>query len=204
MYITYGQSAPEGAIKAWHFIRNDFKTGTGGHDVITDVVYQVDTPIYCCISGLHGSSDIIDALAYAPGSILCRTLHWGKIDQLEGKLASTYRQVIWMVDTKDLLRSFAVMITREVVVMHAPQLLTVIEPFLVGTISDRKWFSELNTNMFPTVVQNVMYILSLKISEHNLAMAILYEYKKNCLFLKKDLLNAYLENGVLNLPKIER
>ena len=78
-------------------------------------VYTTDEPeIVACKSGLHGSRSALDALNHATGSIICRTRHWGDVDEKTNKLASRHREVLWMADAERELRLFACWPARQV------------------------------------------------------------------------------------------
>jgi hypothetical protein len=93
-------------VLAWHFVKND---GTN-RDGIKEQVghwYKVAGEIMPCQHGLHGSVQLIDALNFAPGSILRRTEHQGTIVGGSDKLASSERRVLWQVDATKILHLFA-------------------------------------------------------------------------------------------------
>jgi len=56
---------------------------------------------------MHGSEEILDALEYAPGSIICLVEIWGKVKKGGDKLVGQHRKVLKMIDGEKLLRKFA-------------------------------------------------------------------------------------------------
>jgi hypothetical protein len=62
-----------------------------------------------CQSGLHASVDILDALYYAPGPIICRVELGGRIERGIDKCVAERRRVLWWVDGEKLLWKFAYM-----------------------------------------------------------------------------------------------
>ena len=95
-------------FRCWHFARNDMKLGYGDNrDIMPGEVLSVDCKPVLCRSGLHGSIDIMDALNYAQGHIICLVDIWGEVQQEDDKLCGTHREVIQMWDGEDILRYFA-------------------------------------------------------------------------------------------------
>ena len=95
-------------IKAWHFLSEDRKLQFPPHTKIKagQTIKVKDGPILC-ERGLHASIRAFDALAYAPGPIVCRVEVSGKIVKGSDKLAGTERKVLWMADATDTLRVFS-------------------------------------------------------------------------------------------------
>jgi len=93
-------------VLAWHFVGNTLRDG---RPVPPDGEWLVhDGPIKPCDSGLHASERIIDALAYAPGSTICRVEMRGEIVRHDDdKLVGRERRILWRLDDERLLRDFA-------------------------------------------------------------------------------------------------
>lgn len=100
-------------IKAWHWLRNDRRLGYGdGREVIDGETLSIspEIPPVCCEYGMHGSVKIVDALKYAPGSILCRVEISGDINGQPDKIVGRSRKVLWSITAKqglELLVAFA-------------------------------------------------------------------------------------------------
>jgi hypothetical protein len=60
-----------------------------------------------CNNGLHASETPLNALYYAPGSLVCRVRLHGERDKGFDKVCARYRTVLWMADAENLLRAFA-------------------------------------------------------------------------------------------------
>jgi len=60
-----------------------------------------------CNCGLHASVRAIDALKYAPGSVICRVRLGGTIIEDDDKCVASRRTVLWMADAERELRLFA-------------------------------------------------------------------------------------------------
>ena len=72
------------------------------------VTLEHDGPMEMCVSGLHASRRIIDALQYAPiGKTICRVRCTGEIVDDSDKLICRSRTIIWRVDGSNILRKFA-------------------------------------------------------------------------------------------------
>ena len=95
---------------AWHFLPDDGMTADYGKrrtKVGPGTILRVAGPVKCCEDGLHGAERLIDALKYAPGSLLERTRHSGEIDRQDDKICSTIRETLWMLDAEWYLHEFA-------------------------------------------------------------------------------------------------
>ena len=92
-------------MKAWHFVRDTLRDG---RPVPADGEKLVhDGELVMCRSGLHASESIIDALNYAPGSIVCRVELSGEVIHDDDKSVASERTILWRVRGGALLRDFA-------------------------------------------------------------------------------------------------
>ena len=92
-------------MKAWHFVNNTLRDG---RPIPPDGVKLIhDGDLVMCESGLHASKNILDALKYAPGNVVCRVEVGGKIIKGDDKLVCSERTILWRVDAEDVLRKFA-------------------------------------------------------------------------------------------------
>jgi hypothetical protein len=95
-------------MKGWHFLREDGCLQYSPHTrVKVGQTLTYEGPLYLCESGLHASRNILDALTYAPGPILCRVELSGVIVHGNDKTVAQQRTVFAMADATELLRSFA-------------------------------------------------------------------------------------------------
>jgi len=105
-------------ILAWHFLPNDGKTrdyteyNASAHKPCkvkpgSVMVWAKRKPLNLCEGGLHASVNILDALNYAPGHIVCRVECSGEVVHGDDKLVCRRRRVLWMVDAKKTLHEFA-------------------------------------------------------------------------------------------------
>jgi len=99
-------------VKAWHFVRDDgtIKTDSMRRSLR---VKQGQTlvwrqPIELCRRGLHASMLPLDALAYAPGCMVCRVECSGETLHREDKLVCSRRRVLWMADATMVLHEFGI------------------------------------------------------------------------------------------------
>jgi len=98
---------------AWHFLRADRRLQWGPTDrkpLRAGSVLVHEGGLCPCNAGLHASLDILDALSYAPGPIICRVTvsgrfvpHGSPID----KLCCSRRKLLRWVDGTAPLRLFA-------------------------------------------------------------------------------------------------
>ena len=95
-------------IKAWHFLPDDGKTQhRNRRQVAVGRTYSCRGAIELCENGMHGSRRIIDALQYAPGSIVCEVEIWTGVKEQRDKLVGRHRKVLRMVDATNILHRFA-------------------------------------------------------------------------------------------------
>jgi hypothetical protein len=101
-------------MRAWHFVSDTLRDG---RPVPADGEVLVHKgPLKLCASGLHASKNILDALQYAPGSIICRVEVGGEIIHGNDKLVCTERTILWRASGEQVLRKFARMCALDV--MH--------------------------------------------------------------------------------------
>lgn len=108
IYLLRRQEALEG----WHFLANDRRLSNSPQrpQVLPGEVLHVAQPIIPHLRGLHGCTRLTDALAYAPGSVVCRTQHWGITAVHGNELCSEFRSAIFMFDGSRMLQEFSVIV----------------------------------------------------------------------------------------------
>lgn len=117
------------AVLAWHWITSDSKLRDGRQLVIGEHLTMDGEPVLC-ERGYHGSVLILDALMYAPGSVVCRVEIGGTVAHDNDKLCGTERVALWSVDAEKVLRRFARWCALCVIHMwNAPQ---IVREFLVS------------------------------------------------------------------------
>jgi hypothetical protein len=100
-------------MKAWHFVSDTLRDG---RPVPADGEVLVHKgPLILCASGLHASKNILDALQYAPGSIICRVEVGGEIIHCYDKLVCSERTILWRASGEQVLRKFARMCALDVI-----------------------------------------------------------------------------------------
>ena len=101
----------EDKVRAYYFASKDKKLRYGdGRDIVVGDTHSVclkKRSLRLCSWGLHASERAIDALSYAPGSILYIVELSGKIDTGKDKLCAEHRTYIQEIDADKLLREFA-------------------------------------------------------------------------------------------------
>ena len=88
-------------IKGWHFC-GGWKL-RDGQKLVIGKTYHVEGELVMCQLGLHLSERIIDALKYAPGSVICRVEGWGDVQHGGNKVLCRYRTVISAIDGERIL-----------------------------------------------------------------------------------------------------
>ena len=104
-------------IKAWHFIHNDFTIKTSSMKrplkVHQGQVLRHRGPLELCKRGLHASIKPIDAIYYAPGSVVCRVECSGDVIHDEDKLVCSRKRVLWVKNAERTLHEFAIRCAEE-------------------------------------------------------------------------------------------
>ncbi len=91
----------------WWFSQGDVLPHGDGRKIIIGERLAVKGKLVICRNALHGSFDPLDALQYAPGSILHKCLYSGARIEEKEKLGSRYRTVLARHDATGILRQFA-------------------------------------------------------------------------------------------------
>jgi hypothetical protein len=95
-------------ILAWHFLPDDRKLRFAPYTPVEPgQVLRVEGPLELCRRGLHASIRPLDALQYAPGSIVCRVEMGGDILHGDDKLCASERKTLWVADATNALHEFA-------------------------------------------------------------------------------------------------
>lgn len=93
------------STEAWHFVGDTLRDGNA---VPPDGQALVrDDEATLCVSGLHASERILDALKYAPGNTICRVTCDDVVGRQDDKLVCRSRTVEWRLDGEQVLRDFA-------------------------------------------------------------------------------------------------
>ena len=89
---------------AWHFC--DGWKLRDGTPLEVGRTYHVKGRIQMCRHGLHWSERALDALRYAPGSVVCRVRYGGDVLRVSDKGCSSRRKVLWASDAEAVLKTF--------------------------------------------------------------------------------------------------
>jgi len=111
-------------MKAWYFATEERKLRHGdGREIRIGETHEVSGEIEMCIHGLHASKKLMDALYYAPGTIVYRVELSGKIEKGKDKLVAQKRTYLsGGIDVSETLRKFARMCALDVVdIWEAPE-----------------------------------------------------------------------------------
>jgi hypothetical protein len=106
--LKKGDARGERVVRAWHFT-NGMKL-RNGQPLEAGRVYHHNGAVVPCRSGLHASTRLIDALKYAPGSILSRVEMRGELiehGEPVDKVVGRERKVSWHIDATRTLWLFA-------------------------------------------------------------------------------------------------
>ena len=95
-------------MKSFYFSNKDRKLGYGdGRRIVVGESHSVDGKPKACNHGLHASVKVIDALTYAPGSILYLVDVSGDLDQSDDTISGKKRTYLAEFDATQILRTFA-------------------------------------------------------------------------------------------------
>ena len=98
----------EQRILAWHFLPADGRLNYGdGRLVVPGETLSVEGEPVLCEHGLHASERLIDALSYAPSSLVERVEVWGRVKRGTDTLDGQHRHCLWTLDIDRLLHEFA-------------------------------------------------------------------------------------------------
>ncbi len=100
-------SATTPPVLAWHFLADSglLRDGRTPPADGKRLLHRGDLEL--CKTGLHASIRPLDALQYAPGSIVCRVKCGGRIEHADDKLVCSCRTILWRADATEALRKFA-------------------------------------------------------------------------------------------------
>ena len=112
-------------MKAWYFSNGDRRLRHGDErTIILGETHEVSGEIEMCKNGLHASKKLMDAIYYAPGTIVYRVELSGEIKKGEDKLVAQKRTYLsGGIDVSETLRKFARMCALDVVgIWEAPDI----------------------------------------------------------------------------------
>ena len=92
-------------ILAWHFT-DGYKLRDGTPLKVGKTYHFESTPVFCD-SGYHASIKILDALIYAPGTVVSRVKCWDITEKNNDKFVCKNRKVLWTFDIEMILYEFA-------------------------------------------------------------------------------------------------
>lgn len=97
-------------MKYWHFLPDDGCLRYGNHEKVKvkhTLMHPPDFEPVLCKKGFHASKRAIDALQYAPGSLVCLVTLHGKIVHDDDKVVAHGRTVLAMADATNVLHEMA-------------------------------------------------------------------------------------------------
>ena len=104
-------------IEAWHFLKTPNTLRDGSTFEVGQWLPEIADPVLC-VRGYHGSRRAIDALKYAPGTIVCWCEYGGQVSMSvlrddngeicgSDKFVASRRRAIWQYDATSVLLEFA-------------------------------------------------------------------------------------------------
>jgi len=95
-------------MKAWHFLHDNGLLRDGTDPPADGQWLEYPGKREMCKSGLHASIKPLDALKYAPGSIVCRVeVDKACIITWHHKINTRRRKILWRLDTIEILSHFS-------------------------------------------------------------------------------------------------
>ena len=102
-------------VLAWHFLPALGQLSNGDkRPVVVGETLKHSGKVCICESGLHASVDILDALSYRVGPVLCRVEVWGDLQKLPDKVCGRFRRCLSMRDVTHQLQEFALLCAEHV------------------------------------------------------------------------------------------
>lgn len=119
-------------LLAWHFLQNDSRLRFMHNGRINLAVYsgqtlKVNGKLKLGAYGLHASIQLLDALNYNPGLMLCRVEMSGKIIQGNDLVCAEERKVLWKFNCANVLHLFACDVAKRFLEQREKQFLSVIK-----------------------------------------------------------------------------
>ena len=164
----------------WHFLPADrrmqwplerFGEAIEGPLVEPGKTYEVSGPVEVCAWGLHACRRAIDALNYAPGTVVCRVTLSGDVVVEGDKAAATKRTVHWMADASRVLHEFALWCAETVMEHHGSDRLNGIkldsdrrELPLIALRTKRRWLDGKASDYELEMVRDELWQLLLELS----------------------------------------
>jgi len=106
---------------AWHFTTGNMLKNRQSVPKIGETLVHAGE-VRMCKSVLHSSNSLIDALQYAPGTILHRVDCEDIVEKDENKLVCRKRTILWSLNIEDILKKFARKCALDVIhLWNAPQ-----------------------------------------------------------------------------------
>ena len=94
-------------VLAWHWAKMDLRTQYSNEPIVAGETLTAKGDLSLCSNGMHASLCPLQALQYAPGSMLCRVELAGKVIEGDDKLCARSRKVLWIANADHLLHEFA-------------------------------------------------------------------------------------------------
>ena len=110
----------EERILAWHFTEGNRLRNGDPLPKIGEVLH-VPPPIRICNRGCHASRKILDAVSYAPGSMLHRVELWGNVEEQLDKLVASNRVILWSKDIEAIFKIAARQFALRVIHLWEPE-----------------------------------------------------------------------------------
>jgi len=187
-------------IKAWHFAANNKKLRYSDHRPVRRNVRYFARPknkeLELCKHGMHGSKNILDALKWAPGSIVTWCEFGGRIVHEEDKLTAEWRKPLWVYDATELLQEFAHWCALKVIhLWECPDVVK--QYFETGNEEFLREASSFTTNMFYSNIHNKVSYEAIKVSL--LSMSFVYIFDTN----KIDISNVHSCTNIISKGSIK-
>ena len=94
-------------MKAWHFVKKDRRLRYDDNRTVkAGRTYTAKGKLEMCRNGMHASEDILDALKYAPGPVVCLVDLSGEILKDTNKICARHRKVLGTKNIEKILHEF--------------------------------------------------------------------------------------------------
>ena len=99
---------------SWHFLPNNRRLQYPPHTLVeAGRTYAAVGRLVLCHNGMHASARALDALGYAPGSVVCRVALRGQHLHDSTKCCARKRTVLWLAEAAPVLHEFACLLAEQ-------------------------------------------------------------------------------------------
>jgi len=124
----------------WHFLGGDRRMRYPPYTLVeAGQTYTAEGPLAICQNGMHACAQVLDALCYAPGGVVCRVRLSGERVADADMVCARERTVLWMADAGMLLHEFACAVAERALAEVAARGMPVDQRLVAAIAAKRAW-----------------------------------------------------------------